>query len=366
MDKIDKSFSEKKMKKIENKDEYLQKAKEVTTIVNNGVEKRAFTELTERLDGLQNAGISREQFVFAGNNSSIYRWCIILSCVFLIGYLCFLPVLTGTLRYSDDYDAMASVGIVITVAIVICNIVIVGYMILQIYFKKRYDMYMKVLRFKEIEIIDDLSAYSKIEPNKIIKDLHRAVRLKLIPQGHLCCDDLIFIVSNEVYDQYKKKQVVYDRYYKNLVDERLRMKERTTEMQEILDQGQRYVDKIHESNNVIKDKCISQKLERMENVVSMIFYEVDVNPQYADKLGRFMKYYLPTTEKLLETYIEIDEKNVKGKTLQKTKKEIEGVIDKIIDSFEGLLDKFYQEKELDIATDIYAMEVLMKQDGLTE
>ena len=51
------------------------------------------------------------------------------------------------------------------------------------------------------------------------------------------------------------------------------------------------------------------------------------------------------------------------KTLEKTKKDIEGAIDKIIDSFEGLLDKFYQEKELDIATDISAMEVLMKQVG---
>lgn len=98
----------------------------------------------------------------------------------------------------------------------------------------------------------------------------------------------------------------------------------------------------------------------------MIFHEVDVNPNNADKLGMFMNYYLPTTEKLLEAYIDIDEKKVKGKSLEKTKKDIEGAIDKIIDSFEGLLDKFYQEKELDIATDISAMEVLMKQDGLTE
>ena len=41
-------------------------------------------------------------------------------------------------------------------------------------------------------------------------------------------------------------------------------------------------------------------------------------------------------------------------------------IDKLIESFEGILDKFYQEKELDIATDISAMEILMKQDGLVE
>ena len=63
---------------------------------------------------------------------------------------------------------------------------------------------------------------------------------------------------------------------------------------------------------------------------------------------------------------DIDEKQIKGKSLEKTKKDIEGAIDKIIDSFEGLLDKFYQEKELDIATDISAMEILMKQDGLSE
>lgn len=150
------------------------------------------------------------------------------------------------------------------------------------------------------------------------------------------------------------------------VEERLRMKERTKEMQAIMDQGQGYIDKIHESNDIIKDKIISQKLHRMENVVSMIFHEVDVNPQNADKLGMFMNYYLPTTEKLLEAYIEIDEKQIKGKSLEKTKKDIEGAIDKIIDSFEGLLDKFYHEKEMDIATDISAMEILMKQDGLSE
>lgn len=79
-----------------------------------------------------------------------------------------------------------------------------------------------------------------------------------------------------------------------------------------------------------------------------------------------MNYYLPTTEKLLEAYMEIDEKKIKRKSLERTKKDIEGAIDKLIESFEGLLDKFYQEKELDISTDISAMEILMKQDGLTE
>ena len=101
----------------------------------------------------------------------------------------------------------------------------------------------------------------------------------------------------------------------------------------------------------------------MESVVSMIFHEVDVNPEQADKLGLFLNYYLPTTEKLLEAYIDLDEKEIKGKSLQKAQKEIELSLDTINDSFEKLLDKFYQEKELDIASDITAMEVIIKQEG---
>ena len=115
--------------------------------------------------------------------------------------------------------------------------------------------------------------------------------------------------------------------------------------------------------NPMYDKKISEKLDRMERVVSMIFHEVDVNPTQADKLGLFLNYYLPTTEKLLEAYTDLDEKEVKGKSLQKAQKEIELSLDTINDSFEKLLDKFYQEKELDIASDITEMEVIIKQEG---
>ena len=32
---------------------------------------------------------------------------------------------------------------------------------------------------------------------------------------------MIFIVSNEIYDEYKNKQAVYDRYYRKQIEERL-------------------------------------------------------------------------------------------------------------------------------------------------
>lgn len=349
------------------KDEYLQEAKEAVDIVNNGVEKGTFSEITKQLDKLPSVNSSHSKYVFENDSSTGYIWRSIALCfLFVAWYICYIPIYIGTIAYSDEFKVSAFVGIIISAMVFTINIIVVAKKISQMRFNKRYNTYVKYLRFKNIELIDDLAAYAKAEPSEVIKDLNKAVKMKLIPQGHFGRDNLIFIVSDELYENYKEKQAVYDRYYRKQVEERLRMKERTKEMQEIMNQGQGYIDKIHESNDIIKDRVISQKLDRMESVVSMIFHEVDVNPQNADKLGMFMNYYLPTTEKLLEAYIEIDEKQIKGKSLEKTKKDIEGAIDKIIDSFEGLLDKFYQEKELDIATDISAMEILMKQDGLSE
>lgn len=348
------------------KDEYLQEVQEAVDIVNNGVENGSFSEMTERLDKLPSVNISRDKYVFEYNCPKTNTWSVVVSILFIALCLYYVPIYIGTIVYSDTFKKSALVGIIVSTIVIVINFIVITNKFCEMHFNKRYNTYVKDLRFKNIELIDDLAVYSKEEPEKVIKDLNKAVKIKLIPQGHFGKDNLIFIASDEVYEKYKDKQAVYDRYYRKQVEERLRMKERTKEMQAIMDQGQGYIDKIHESNDIIKDKIISQKLDRMENVVSMIFHEVDVNPQNADKLGMFMNYYLPTTEKLLEAYIEIDEKQIKGKSLEKTKKDIEEAIDKIIDSFEGLLDKFYHEKEMDIATDISAMEILMKQDGLSE
>ena len=362
MDLLNKIFTGGKPKDIG----YIEEAQSAVKIVDYSVEKGDFSQLNEKLDKLPTSGISRDKYVFDYTVPTVSCVSSVVAMIFLVGFLYFIPISFGTLLYSDTYDSYALIGIAGTIAVLVINIVCITRTISAVKFSRRYDSYLNVLRFKNIEIIDDLSAYSNLCNEKVVKDLEKAIKMKLIPQGHFGRDNLIFIVSNQVYDAYKEKQAVYDRYYRKLVEERLRMKERTKEMQAILDQGQMYVDKIHDSNAIIKDKVISQKLDRMEKVVSMIFHEVDINPAQADKLGMFMNYYLPTTEKLLNAYIEIDEKQVKGKTLEKSKKDIESAIDKIIDSFEGLLDKFYQEQEMDLATDISAMEIIMKQEGLTE
>ena len=358
MEKITELFSG-----IQGKDTYIKEAKKAAYIVDKGIENGDFSDMNEKLEKLSGAKVEREQYVFEGAASTESIMTIVVSVIFSMIFLCLGVLAGGTLKYSKVYQLYGIIGVSISGILIVFNILLIVKNVRNIRFHHRYKVYESILKYKNIEIIEDIATFAMLKTEIVIGDLKKAVKRKYIPQGHFGRDEIIFMVSDEVYDQYKEKQAVYDRYYRKQVEERARMKERSKAMQEILDSGRRYIDKIHESNDIIKDKKISEKLDRMERIVSMIFHEVDINPAQADKLGLFLNYYLPTTEKLLEAYIDLDEKDIKGKSLQKAQKEIEASIDTINDSFERLLDKFYQEKELDITSDITAMEVIMKQEG---
>ena len=357
----------KKMSDVNQKSEdYIKTAQDTVSIIEKGVEDGEIFELSHKLANLEESAESKEKYIFEKAELKMTTKILLAGCIVLtiIGIGC-LPFCIGTARYSTAYRVYGIIGSIIIAVLIGYNVLYWKKIREEDKYNKRYNKYFEYFRFKSITLIDDMAAYANIDSKLVIKDLKLAVKLKLIPQGHFGTDNIIFMVSDNVYKKYKEKQAVYDRYYRKQLDDRIRMNERSKELEDILEQGREYIAKIHASNDIIKDKVISQKLDRMEKVVEMIFHEVDINPKQADKLGMFMSYYLPTTEKLLESYINISEKQIQGRTLKKTKEEIEKVLDKIIESFETLLDKFYQEQELDITSDITTIEMLMKQEGLT-
>ena len=90
-----------------------------------------------------------------------------------------------------------------------------------------------------------------------------------------------------------------------------------------------------------------------------------MKPSLASNLSMFMDYYLPTTTKLINAYAEMDAQPVQGENIRNAKKEIENSLDTINDAYENLLDSFFKDQALDVATDISVMKTMMKQEGLT-
>lgn len=348
------------------KSDYLSQAEQISNIVSVGVDEENYTNLNQQLSRFVPDSEEKTKYIFEHPRIESNVIAVIVCALFSLLYVYFMLIGFGTSIFSTSHLLYGIIGIAVSAVLLIVNIILISKLVSTIKYKNRYETYVEVLRFKSFEIVEDLSTYSKQSVNRLIKYLNESVRHKLIPQGHFTRENLVFMISNEIYDQYNEKKAVYDRYFKKLIEERNRMKERTEEINLILETGTKYIEKIHDSNELIKDKSVTQKLSRMETIVSMIFHELDIHPSQASSLGVFLNYYLPTTEKLIEAYLSIGEKQITGKALANTKKEIENSLDTIIVAFENILEKMYQEHEMDITSDIAAMEIIMQQEGLTE
>lgn len=138
------------------------------------------------------------------------------------------------------------------------------------------------------------------------------------------------------------------------------------EVQEVLDKGNKYLKKIHESNDAIPGVEISVKISRMELIVEKIFERAQKHPEIIPDLKKMMDYYLPMTVKLLDAYEEMDTQPVQGENIQSSKREIEDTLDTLNQAFEKLLDSVFQDTAWDVSTDISVLHTLLAQEGLTE
>ena len=130
-------------------------------------------------------------------------------------------------------------------------------------------------------------------------------------------------------------------------------------------EGSEYLQQIRAVNDALPGKEISDKLDRLENVSARIFVCVEQHPEKLPDIRSFMRYYLPTTLKLVKSYEEFEAQPVQGENITKAKAEIEKALDTINTAFGNLLDTLFADDALDISADISTLETMLKQGGLT-
>lgn len=123
--------------------------------------------------------------------------------------------------------------------------------------------------------------------------------------------------------------------------------------------------KIRRANDDIADPVLSAKIDRLEEVTAKIFRAVEEDPQKRGKIDTFLNYYLPTTQKPLDSYAEFESAGVEGENLRQAKSRIEATMDAIVKGFEHQLDELYKADALDVDSDIRVMEHMLRRDTAT-
>lgn len=117
-------------------------------------------------------------------------------------------------------------------------------------------------------------------------------------------------------------------------------------------------------NDRIPGVDVSNKIYKIEDITGRILSRVEEHPSSVDDIKQLMKYYLPMTIKLLTAYAEMDEQPVKVENIDKSKKEIENVLDSLNDAFSKLLDDLYKDTAWDISSDVSVLNAMLKREGL--
>lgn len=236
----------------------------------------------------------------------------------------------------------------------------------------RFQKYLGVLRGRTYCNIEELAEASRKSIGFIVKDIKKMINKGWFKEGHLDESETCLITSHTTYQEYKQltlQRKEQARLEQAKAEENITKREPEkvkTEIEKVMEEGNRYLKKIKESNEKIPGVEISNKISHMELLIKKIFDRVEENPDTLDDIEKLMEYYLPTTVKLLDAYEQLDKQPIQGENIKSSKKEIEDTLDTLNVAFEKLLDSLFEDVAWDVSSDISVLHTMLAQEGLTE
>ena len=216
--------------------------------------------------------------------------------------------------------------------------------------------------------ISNLAARARRLEQKTKKDIEKMIHRGYLPQARLDTQGTTLMLTDHAYEQYRQAEA--GRLEREAEEERLQDELNAAgadkQVRAILDEGKVYIQKVRTIKAQLPPSDeMAEKLARQEEITNKIFEQVTKHPETAADLRKFMEYYLPTTDKLLDAYMELNGQP-QVENVKSTRQEIVSAMDTINEAFENLLDSLFQDMAWDISSDISVMKTMLAQDGLME
>ncbi len=133
----------------------------------------------------------------------------------------------------------------------------------------------------------------------------------------------------------------------------------------LLEEGQKRLNQIAQTAGTIRQQTVRDKIASLSGTCQRIFDYVRQKPKSAAGLRKFLNYYLPTLQKLTDTYALLERQGVEGENITASKNRIDEMLTTMDAAFLKQLDALFGDTALDIDTDITVMEGMLAQEGLT-
>lgn len=293
-------------------------------------------------------------------------WAII---GFLFGIPLFIADITVLAVGIFGFINLAALAVTVSILtpIMVVSIGMAGYGIILRRRARRFARYRDALGSAAFCKLDELADTAGETRERTKKDLKRMITTGACPQGHLDRGGTCFMVDDKTYSAYLEAERAYAaRAETAQADEQKEPADpKEAELAAVKKEGSGYLQQIRAVNDALEGEEISEKLDRLENVTARIFACVGQHPEKLPDIRRFIRYYMPTTLKLVKSYEEFETQPVHGENITRAKEEIERALDTINTAFENLLDTLFADDAIDVSADISTLETMLKQEGLT-
>ena len=134
----------------------------------------------------------------------------------------------------------------------------------------------------------------------------------------------------------------------------------------VIAKGQEMLHTIRAENDAITDEVLSGQMDELERLCVQIFTTVAEKPQKAPQIRKFMNYYLPTTLKMLASYLTMNDRGVSVTDMTEARATTIRGMGMVLTACQKQLDNLYKDTLLDVSTDMDVLEQMLKRDGLTD
>ena len=215
---------------------------------------------------------------------------------------------------------------------------------------KRYAKYLPVIGDREAVSVEELSRVTGEPVKTVEKDLQEMVSKGYFGGGAYLHRELGYLFRSSEADRvWREKQA-----------------QAQAEAPREAEEGYSGILRnIRRANDQIADPVLSAKIDQLEDITARIFKAVEEDPKKAGKIDTFLNYYLPTTQKLLDSYAQFEAAGVNGENVSQAKERIASTMDMILQGFSHQLDQLYKADAMDVDSDIRVMESMLRRDART-
>lgn len=137
------------------------------------------------------------------------------------------------------------------------------------------------------------------------------------------------------------------------------------EVAEVIREGRAAMRRIRHANDLIPDPELSAQIDSIENSCGQILSVLEQRPQLLSQLRTFLRYYLPTTLRLLEARAKLENgaNSPKAREVRARISQAVGEIDKAFRKQAEALDEY---RFIDLESEMDVMRDMLKSDGLID